>query len=103
VEVSYSDAPTAPATYHTVNGSIVVTYPSNVSGDLYFKSLNGHLYTDFPRAEVLPARVTQTQQAEGQGTKYKLKKDTAVRLGKGGIDFRFETVNGNVTIKQLTQ
>ncbi|GAA4377527.1 hypothetical protein [Hymenobacter koreensis] len=103
VDVSYTDAPTSPATYHTVNGSITVTYPPNVSGDLHFKSLNGHLYTDFPQAEILPARVTANQQQDGQGTKYKLKKDTAVRLGKGGVDFRFETVNGNVTVKKQTR
>ncbi|KAA9339221.1 hypothetical protein F0P96_00920 [Hymenobacter busanensis] len=103
VDVSYTVAPTKAASYHTINGNITVSYPSNVSGDLYFKSMHGEMFTDFPKAEVLPARVSTNQQREGQGTKYKLSKETAVRLGKGGMDFRFETINGNVTIKQQTR
>ena len=101
VEVSYAAAPTQAADYHTINGNITVSYPPSVSADLYFKSMHGQLFTDFPKAEVLPARVTQNQQREGEGTKYKLRKETAVRLGQGGPDFRFETLNGNVTVKQL--
>ncbi|GAB2787258.1 hypothetical protein HNQ93_002759 [Hymenobacter luteus] len=100
VDVSYASAPTQAASYHTINGNIVVSYPATVSADLYFKSMHGEMFTDFPTAEVLPARVTQHQQPDGQGTRYKLSKETAVRLGKGGTDFRFETLNGNVTIKQ---
>jgi DUF4097 and DUF4098 domain-containing protein YvlB len=103
VDVSYAAAPTRAATYHTINGNITVAYPANTSADLYFKSMHGEMYTDFPKADVLPARVTTNQNAEGNGTKYKLRKDTAVRIGKGGTDFRFETINGNVTIKQLTR
>jgi hypothetical protein len=100
VDVSYAAAPTQPATYHTINGNIRVSYPPTVSANLYFKSMHGELYTDFPQTEVLPARVTQNRQADGEGTKYKLSKETAVRLGKGGPDYRFETLNGDVTIKQ---
>ncbi|RTQ45819.1 hypothetical protein EJV47_23590 [Hymenobacter gummosus] len=103
VEVSYAATPTKAASYHTINGNITVSYPANVSADLYFKSMHGELYTDFPKAEVMPARVTQNQQRQGEGTKYKLSKETAVRLGQGGTDFRFETLNGNVTIKQQTR
>jgi hypothetical protein len=58
----------------------------------------GELYTDFPNTEVLPAQVTRNRQGQGDGTVYKLSKDTAVRIGKGGPDFRFETLNGDVTI-----
>ena len=103
VEVSNVAAPTEGASYHTINGNILVSYPSNVSADLYFKSLHGEMFTDFPQAELLPARVTQNQQRNGEGTKYKLSKETAVRLGKGGTNYRFETINGNVTIKQQTR
>jgi hypothetical protein len=100
VSVSYAAAPTQPASYQTINGDISVSYPAGVSADLYFKTMHGELYTDFPQTELLPVRVTQNRQADGNGTKYKLNKDTALRLGKGGPDYRFETLNGDVTIKQ---
>jgi hypothetical protein len=100
VSVTYAAAPTQPASYHTINGNISVSYPPSVSADLYFKTMHGEMYTDFPQTEMLPARVTQNRKADGDGTKYKLNKDTAVRLGHGGPDYRFETINGDVTIKQ---
>ncbi|GAA3999910.1 hypothetical protein GCM10022408_08640 [Hymenobacter fastidiosus] len=103
VAVSYAAAPTQAASYHTINGNISVSYPADVSANLYFKSMHGELYTDFPKTVVLPARVTQNQQRDGAGTKYKLSKETAVRLGQGGPDYRFETINGDVTIKQQTR
>ncbi|MCC2547454.1 hypothetical protein LJY25_13445 [Hymenobacter sp. BT175] len=103
VDVTYAAAPTQNASYHTINGNITVSYPASVSADLYFKTMHGEMFTDFPKTEVLPARVTQNKENTGQGTKYKLNKETAVRLGQGGRNFRFETINGDVTIKQQTR
>jgi hypothetical protein len=98
VEAAYAANPPGASSYHTINGQIKVKYPANFGADLHFKSMNGQLYTDFPNTEVLPVQVTKNKQGKGDGTVYKLSKDTAVRIGKGGPDFRFETLNGDVTI-----
>ncbi len=98
VEAAYAANPPGASSYHTVNGQIKVQYPASFAADLHFKSMHGELYTDFPNVEMLPAQVTKNQQGHGDGTVYKLTKDTAVRIGKGGPDFRFETLNGDVTI-----
>jgi hypothetical protein len=103
VEVSYAAPPTRDATYYTVNGNITVAYPPNTDADIYFKTTNGAVYSDFPKLNDMPARVTVNQQAEGNGTKYRVRRDTGVRLGKGGTNFRFNSVNGNITIKQLAR
>ncbi|TYZ14503.1 hypothetical protein FY528_01890 [Hymenobacter lutimineralis] len=103
VEVGLTAAPTAAASYKTINGDITVSYPPTASADLYFKSMHGEMYTDFPQTENLPAQITQNTEREGAGTKYKLRKETAVRLGKGGPNIRLETLNGDVTIKQQTR
>ncbi|MCC3157426.1 hypothetical protein LJ737_09255 [Hymenobacter sp. 15J16-1T3B] len=100
VDATYTSSPTGPCSYNTINGQLNVTYPRDVAADVHFKSMHGELYTDFPEAELRPVQVSQTQQAAAGGTKYKLSKDRVVRLGKGGKDFRFETLNGDVTIKQ---
>lgn len=100
VEATYVASPSEASSYNTINGDIKVTYPADVAADVHFKSMHGELYTDFPEVESLPVQVSQNKQSTGNGTKYKLTKDTVVRLGKGGKDFRFETLNGNVTIKQ---
>jgi hypothetical protein len=62
--------------------------------------MNGQYYTDFPNAEILPARVTKTQSSEGGSTTYKLNKNSDVRIGAGGKTFKFETLNGNIYIKK---
>jgi DUF4097 and DUF4098 domain-containing protein YvlB len=101
VEAAYAANPPGASSYHTINGQIKVQYPASLGADLHFKSMHGEFYTDFPNAEVLPAQVTKNRENEGDGTVYKLSKDTAVRIGKGGPDLRFETLNGNVTITKL--
>ncbi|MCB2376819.1 hypothetical protein LGH70_04460 [Hymenobacter sp. BT635] len=100
VEASYLTSPTGSCSYSTINGNITVTYPADVAADVHFKSMHGELLTDFPNVESLPVQVVQNKQSTTGGTKYKLSKGTAVRLGKGGNGFRFETLNGDVTIKR---
>jgi hypothetical protein len=98
VEATYAANPPAASSYKTINGQIKVKYPSNLSADMHFKSMHGEFYTDFPNPEVLPAQVTKNQEGRGNGTVYRLSKATAVRLGKGGTDLQFETLNGDVTV-----
>jgi len=103
VEATYARSPAGPSSYHTINGKIIATYPPDLAANVHFKSFNGEMYTDFPKAERMAPQVSQNKQADGSGTKYKISKETAVRLGKGGPDLRFETLNGDVTIKQQTK
>lgn len=98
VEASYAASPPGASSYYTINGQIKVQYPASLGANLHFRSMHGELYTDFPNPEMLPVQVTKNQQDRGSGTVYKLTKDTAVRIGKGGPDLRFETLNGDVTI-----
>lgn len=98
VEATYAAAPPGASSYHTINGQIRVRYPASLAADLHFKSMHGELFTDFPNAEILPAQVTKNRENQGDGTVYRLSKDTAVRLGRGGPALRFETLNGDVTI-----
>lgn len=100
VTVNYLSNPSGQSSYHTINGNIHVCYQSDLSADLQFKSMHGDFYTDFPEVEVLPATVVKNHENHGEGTVYKINKTTAVRFGKGGKVFKFETLNGNVYIKK---
>jgi hypothetical protein len=100
VTVSYLTNPSEESSYQTINGNIRVSYQPDLSADLQFKSMNGDFYTDFPSAQLLPSAVTKVQEKRGNGLVYKLNTKTAVRFGKGGKTFKFETLNGNVYIKK---
>lgn len=68
----------------TVNGSIRLEVPSDLSADVSFRSVNGRLNTDFP--------LTVSGSFGGRrvhGT-----------IGKGGRELVVETVNGNVELKK---
>jgi DUF4097 and DUF4098 domain-containing protein YvlB len=98
--VNYVTIPPGNSNYYTLNGTLTVTYPSNLSADMEFKSMNGAFYTDFDNVQVMPARVTKSEEKSAEGTVYKLDKNSDIRIGSGGKTFKFETLNGNVYIKK---
>lgn len=100
VIVDYASNPVEESSYGTINGDIRITFKPDLSADMQFKSMNGEFFTDFPSAQLLPASVEKTSSRKSNGTVYKLGSKTTVRFGKGGMIFRFETLNGNVYIKK---
>jgi hypothetical protein len=100
VDIDYIANPPENSSYYTLNGDIKVSYPANLSADLQFKTFQGKFFTDFPNTEVLPVQAVKTTQQTGNGTVYKLNKNTAIRIGNGGKTFKFETFNGSIYIKK---
>lgn len=98
--VNYLTNPPEASSYYTINGDIRISYQPGLSADLQFKSMHGDFFTDFPEAELLPSTVTKVEDKHGESIVYKLNTVTAVRIGKGGKAFKFETLNGNVYIKK---
>ncbi len=98
--VNYLTVPQGNSDYYTLNGTLSVTYPASLSADMEFKSMNGAFYTDFDNVEVMPARVTKSEEKNEHGTVYKLDKNSDIRIGNGGKIFKFETLNGNVYIRK---
>lgn len=70
--------------FSSVNGSVKVYLPQEVSGDFEAETVNGSIKTDFP-LEVRKARFGPSRSLEGT-------------LGGGGSQFDFETVNGSIQI-----
>lgn len=100
LNVKYSANPPAASTYHTINGDITVYYKTNLDAELYFKSMNGNYYTDFDNAEPISNAVIKMSEPKENGTVYKIVKNAGVKIGTGGKQFHFETLNGNVYIKK---
>jgi len=100
VTVNYLAVPPDASSYYSINGELKVTYPSSLAADISFKSMNGQFYTDFQNVEVMPSKVTKSENKSGSSTTYKLSKLSDIRFGSGGKLFKFETLNGNVYIKK---
>lgn len=100
VDATYAASPPGASSYRTINGQIRVQYPAGLGATAHFKSMHGEFYTDFADTQLLLQQVVKNQAGQGGGTAYQLTKETAVRIGSGGPDLRFETLNGNVTISR---
>ena len=96
VKITFRENPRSPSSFKSVNGELAVTFPSSLSADFRCKTLNGGIYTDF-EVNSLPGQVPV---AEKQGTKYVYRTNgvTGIRIGAGGPEHRFETVNGSIRI-----
>ncbi len=99
VGISYANNPTLASTYYSLNGDINITYKKGLSADVAFKSMNGELFTDFDVVKQF-ARTTKDESGK-KNTKYRYESKPVVQIGKGGLSFDFETLNGDVIIKKI--
>ena len=99
IEVTYRQNPPQACSYKTINGNIAVSYPASLSADLRFKTQNGEAYTDFEAVEELSATVEQTKHAS-KGNSYHYRSGAGLRIGKGGPEHSFQTLNGDITVKK---
>ena len=100
VDVTYTKNPTGDSDFRTINGKLNIVFKPNLSADFTFKTLHGEFYSDFDDLKTLPAQTIQNTKNKGTGTVYKVDNRQAMRLGKGGPTFSFETLNGDVYVRQ---
>ena len=98
VKIVFRTNPSGPSSFKTLNGDVVVTFQPPLTADLRMKTFNGGMYTDFDTT-ALP---TLTPVSERKNGKFVYKSDRAagVRVGGGGPELRFETLNGDIRILQ---
>ncbi|MDR9418162.1 hypothetical protein [Gracilimonas sp.] len=98
VKVEYAEAPSGEADFGTINGSIEVIAPKNLSALVTFKSLRGELYTDFEQIK----HVSNRKKRNTDGMKrFSIDVSDAIQFGEGGPELRFELLNGNAYIKKI--
>jgi hypothetical protein len=95
VQVSFTENPATASIFKTVNGNVVVTFQGGLSADLKMKTFNGGLFTDFD-VQTLPDVPGDMTRLPNGGFVYRANRFTNVRVGGGGPELTFETLNGNV-------
>jgi hypothetical protein len=74
-----------------------VHFQPSLSADMSFKTMNGHVYTDFD-VNSMPGPPGTTETKDGRFL-YRGNRFTTGRVGKGGPELSFETINGNVRLQ----
>jgi hypothetical protein len=95
VKVSFTANPTAASSFKTVNGNVDVYFQDGLSADLRMKTMNGGLFTDFD-AQPLPGIAPTSGERRNGRFVYRANEFTRVRVGRGGPEIAFETLNGSV-------
>jgi hypothetical protein len=97
VRARFDKNPTEDSNFQTVNGNLELWLQPDFSADLRFKTFNGEARTDFD-VEPLPYEKVVERQ-EGDRRVFKMREWSSVRVGRGGPQFTFETLNGNILIR----
>ena len=95
VKVTYSKNPTKPTKYNTLNGSIDVYFLPGLNADLSFSRLNGAIYSDF---DVTSRPMTVAGENIGSKFVYRGGRSMTGRIGSGGPEFTFHTLNGTIRL-----
>lgn len=102
VTVSFREAPKQPCDFKTVNGAIEASFPPGLAADLRLKTMNGAAFTDFETTLALPGTAEAPEHSQG-GNVFRFNQARNVRVGAGGPELSFETLNGSITIKKETR
>jgi len=93
----FADNPKRDSGFETVNGDVDVTFQQGLSADVRMSTMHGGMYTDFEVA-ALPIE-TAAQRLDGKFV-YRRSATAGVRIGAGGANLRFKTLNGNIFIRK---
>jgi len=96
VAVAFKRNPKEPCSFKTVNGEIDAAFQPGFSADLRVKTFNGEAWTDF-EATTLPV-AAETSERQGTRFVYKRNRVSRLRVGSGGPEHSFETLNGSIQI-----
>ena len=100
VSVSFTANPKQPSSFKTVNGSVDVQFLDGLSAEFAMKTMNGGLFTDF-EVQPLPATMAAAPERKDGRFTYRANEYTRVRVGSGGPQITFETLNGNVRARRV--
>lgn len=98
LRVVFRTNPTGPSSFRTVNGDVIVCFEPSLAANVRMKTFNGGFYTDF-ETNALPRLQPVSERRDGKFV-YKADNSTGARIGAGGPELRFETLNGDIRILQ---
>lgn len=102
ITVSFTANPRQASSFKTVNGNVDVMFRDGLAADFSMKTFNGGLFTDFDAEPLASAAAASGERRDGRFI-YRANQFTRVRVGRGGPEITFETLNGNVRARRGNQ
>lgn len=99
VTVTFTANPKQTTSFKTVNGNVDVSFRDGLAADFAMKTFNGGLFTDFD-ARPLAGKAEAAGERRNGRFVYRANEFTRVRVGNGGPEITFETLNGNVRARR---
>lgn len=96
VTVSFSSNPRGPCSFKSINGQLEVYFQPGLAADLLFQTMNGGIYTDFD-VTARPTAAAHGEQRDGKFI-YRSKGPHGARVGQGGPELSFNTLNGSIRL-----
>lgn len=97
VTVLFARNPTSASSFKSVNGELIVYFDPSLQADLTLKTMNGRFYSDFD-STALVATKPVAQRVDNKKFVYRFDRGTGLRVGRGGPEIAFETLNGDIRI-----
>ncbi len=97
VSVHFTKNPAGACSFKSINGQLDVWMQPSFSADLLFKTFNGQVYSDF---EVAPRPIPASALTERHDGKFVYKSNGMAggRVGNGGPQLSFDTLNGSIRL-----
>lgn len=97
IKVLFAKNPTTDCSFGTVNGTIETSFLPNLNADVKVKTFNGHAYTDYD-VTALPRNISAGERREGGKFVYHSDDFNGMRIGAGGPQLKYDTLNGSIQI-----
>jgi hypothetical protein len=99
VKVSFTANPKERSSFKTVNGNVDVSFLDGLAAEFAMKTMNGGLFTDFDAQPMASPAAAAGERRNGRFV-YRANQYTRVRVGNGGPEIAFETLNGSVRARR---
>jgi hypothetical protein len=96
IKVGFVKNPASTSSFRTVNGRLDAQFSEALSADLRLKTFNGEVYTDFAVTGLPSASFTEDRRQRRKV--YRNGDSFRVRVGRGGPELSFDTLNGDIYI-----
>jgi len=96
IHVLFAKNPAGACSFGTVNGGIDTEFRGNLNADVRVKTFNGQAFTDYD-VTALPRIISAGERRDGKFV-YHSDDFNGMRIGNGGPELKYDTLNGSIRI-----